>query len=77
MVITVKWQLAVIVPPTTHHFNGNGNIAYGTKMTNKMYHIKYSRYTKPTPWPTNPTKYGKRFNSIYICIILYLVGNIL
>lgn len=56
MVITVRWQLAVMVPPTTHHFNGRGNMAYGTNMTNRMYHIRYSRSANPTPSPTKPVK---------------------
>lgn len=54
MVITARWQLAVMVPPTTHHFRGSGSIAYGTKMTNRMYQTRYSRSANPTPCPTNP-----------------------
>lgn len=53
MVITARWQLAVIVPPTTHHLSGRGSMAYGTKMTNSVYQTRYSRFPKPTPSPMN------------------------
>lgn len=56
MVITVRWQLAVMVPPTTHHLSGSGSMAYGTNITKRMYHMRYSRSANPTPSPTKPAK---------------------
>lgn len=74
IVITVRWQLADIVPVITHHFNGNGSIAYGTKITNKIYHTRYSLSAKPTPSPTNPLLKNYKLN--YLVIILNCLKTI-
>lgn len=43
-------------PAIMHHFNGRGSIAYGTKMMNSTYQMRYSRSAKPNPSPMKPCR---------------------
>lgn len=53
-------------PATTHHFSGNGNIAYGTNTINNTYHTKYSLLAKPKPDPTKPAMHTFFYYILYV-----------
>lgn len=50
----MRWADPDMVPPTIHHFNGKGSIAYGTNIIKSMYQTMHSRSENPTHSPMKP-----------------------